>query len=100
MAESILPKIPPEKIYTIEDFTMQVNNEYVVSDSYMVSHLKYTRNNQTEEYSYKHYVYTIGEIKRLLNAFGLNIIALYNSVDKTPYELGDAQVYLVAEKIS
>ncbi|MEP7143124.1 MAG: class I SAM-dependent methyltransferase [Ferruginibacter sp.] len=99
VAESILPKIPAEKTYTIEDFTMQVNNEYFVNGSYMVSRLKYTRNDQTEVHSFKHYVYTMGEIKRLLRLFGLNIIALYNSVDKTPYELGDAQVYLVAEKI-
>jgi cyclopropane fatty-acyl-phospholipid synthase-like methyltransferase len=99
MAESILPGIPPEKTYTIEDFTMQVNNTYFVIDSCMVSRLKYTRNNHIEEHSFKHYVYTIGEIKRLLKLFGLNMVALYNAVDKTPYELGDAQVYLVAEKI-
>ncbi|MEJ7679830.1 MAG: class I SAM-dependent methyltransferase [Segetibacter sp.] len=45
VAESILPKIPPEKTYTLEGLTMQVNNEYVVNDSYMVSHLTYTKNN-------------------------------------------------------
>jgi cyclopropane fatty-acyl-phospholipid synthase-like methyltransferase len=100
LAESILPRIPPEKIYTIDDFTMQVNNTYFVNDSFMVSRLKYTRNDHTETHSFKHYVYTVGEIKRLLKSFGLDIIALYNSVDKTPYELGDAQVYLVGEKIT
>lgn len=100
VAESILPRIPPEKTYTIEDFTMQVNNTYFVEDSYMVSRLTYTRNNQTEEYSFKHYVYTMGEIKRLLKLFGLNVTAMYNAVDKTPYALGDVQVYLVAEKIT
>jgi cyclopropane fatty-acyl-phospholipid synthase-like methyltransferase len=99
MAESILPKIPPEKTYTLEGLTMQVNNIYFVNDSYMVSLLKYTKNHHIEEHSFKHYVYTIGEIKRLLKLFGLHILAMYNAVDKTPYELGDAQVYLVAEKI-
>jgi hypothetical protein len=71
----------------------------MVDDSYMVSHLMYTKNNLNEEHSYKHYVYTIGEIRRLLELFGLKIISLYDSVDKTPYKLGSAQVYLVAEKM-
>ncbi|MEP7109588.1 MAG: class I SAM-dependent methyltransferase, partial [Ferruginibacter sp.] len=100
VAESILPGIPKEKIYTIDDFTMQVNNAYFVTGSYMISRLKYTRNNHTEEHSYKHYVYTMGEIQRLLELFGLNIFAMYNAVEKTPYELGDPQVFLVAEKIT
>lgn len=98
VAESILPKIPPEKTYTLEGLTMQVSNEYIINESYMVSHLKYTKNNHSEEHSFKHYVYTIGEIKRLLGLFGLEILAMSNSVDKTLYQLGDAQVYLVAEK--
>ncbi len=99
VAESILTKIPLEKTYTLEGLTMQVNNEYVVNDSYMISHLKYTKNNHIEEHSFKHYVYTIGEIKRLLGLFGLKVLALYNAIDKTVYQLGDSQVYLVAEKI-
>ena len=99
VAESILPKIPGEKTYTLGDLSMQVNNEYVVSDSYMVSHLKYTKNKHSETHSFKHYVYTIGEIKRLLGLFDLSILAMYNAVDKTAYKLGDQQVYLVAEKI-
>jgi cyclopropane fatty-acyl-phospholipid synthase-like methyltransferase len=100
VAESILPKIPPEKTYVLEGLTMQVNNVYFVNGSYMVSHLKYLKDSHTEEHSFKHYVYTIGEIKRLLALFGLNIVAMYNGVDKTPYNLGDPQVYLVAEKTS
>jgi len=100
VAESILPRIPPEKTYDLEDLTMQVNNEYVVSDSYMISHLKYTKNNHSEVHSFKHYVYSIGEIKRLLGSFGLNILAMCRAVDKTPYALGDKQVYLIAEKQS
>ncbi len=99
VAESILPRIPPEKTYTLEGLTMQVNNEYMVNDSYMVSHLKYTKNNHSEDHSFKHYVYTIGEIKRLLGLFGLNILAMYNVIEKIPYKLGDAQVYIIAEKV-
>jgi len=100
VAESILPKIPLEKTYILGDLSMQINNEYVVNDSYMISHLQYKMNNHSEEHSYKHYVYTIGEIKRLLAVFDLKIINLFSGFDKAIYKLGDPQVYIVCEKIA
>ncbi|HEY4936257.1 MAG TPA: hypothetical protein VII44_06745 [Puia sp.] len=98
IAESIIPKIPLEKTYVLGDLTMQINNEYVVSDSYMISHLMYTKNGHSEQHSFKHYVYTIGELKRLLGSYGLKTIALYNGVEKGTYKFGDQQLFLVAEK--
>ncbi|PSR55359.1 class I SAM-dependent methyltransferase [Adhaeribacter arboris] len=100
VAESILPRIPAEKTYYLDGLTMQVNNEYLVNDSYLVSHLKYTKNQHSEEHRFKHYVYTLGEIKRLLSLFNLHVVALYSTIEKTPYQVGDAQVYLVAEKVT
>jgi SAM-dependent methyltransferase len=99
LAESILPRIPPNKSFIIEDLTMHVENEYVVKDSYLVSHLTYTKTNFAEKHKFKHYVYTMGEIKRLLASAGLQISYMYNSFTKTGYELGDEQVYLIAEKV-
>lgn len=100
LAESILPRIPPNKSFAIEDLTMYVENEYVVSDSYLVSKLKYTKTDFAEEHCFKHYVYTMGEIKRLLNSVSLKILFRYNSINKTPYAVGDEQVYLIAEKVT
>ena len=100
LAESILPKIPLEKTYVLGDLSMHINNEYVVNDSYMISHLQYEMNNRSEQHSYKHYVYTVGEIKRLLAAFDLKITDLFSGFDKALYKLGDQQVYIVCEKIA
>jgi cyclopropane fatty-acyl-phospholipid synthase-like methyltransferase len=98
MAESILPKIPPDKSFVLDDLTMHVENEYALRDSCLISSLKYNKGDFAEEHRFKHYVYTIAEIDRLLKAEGLNILFMYNSVKKTAYKIGDAQVYLVAEK--
>ncbi len=35
---------------------------------------------------------------RWLDNYNLKTIALYSSTDKTKFHLGDAQVYIVAEK--
>jgi cyclopropane fatty-acyl-phospholipid synthase-like methyltransferase len=97
-AESILTHIPPEKTYVLGDLTMQINNEYIVEDSCLVPHLTYTKNGLSESHGFKHYVYTIAEIKRLLVSYDFEIIALHSGFQKEPYALGDPQVYMVCEK--
>ncbi len=67
-------------------------------DSYMISNLLCTKENKTEEHSFKHYVFTLGEVKRLLKLYGLSTIATYSSTSKEEYNLGDQQVYIVAKK--
>lgn len=101
IAESILPNLlnySKKNSYKVENISMKVTNSYNVKDSCMVSHLLYTKERKKEEHSFKHYVYTLGEVKRLLKLFGLNTIATYNSTSKGEYKLGDHQVYIVAEK--
>jgi len=54
---------------------------------------------RTEEHAFKHYVFTLAEVKRLLQAYGLTTIATYSSPSKTEFNLGDQQVYIVAKKV-
>jgi cyclopropane fatty-acyl-phospholipid synthase-like methyltransferase len=101
IAESILPNFlnySKNKSYTVGNITMEVTNIYNVKDSYMISNLLYTKEGKKEEHSIKHYVFTLGEVKRLLKLFGLSIIATYGSTSKVEYNLGDQQVYIIAEK--
>lgn len=101
IAESILPNLlnySKNKSYTIGNITMDVTNIYNVTDSYMISNLLYAKEDKKEEHSFKHYVFTLGEVKRLLKLYGLNTIATFSSTSKAEYNLGDEQVYIVAEK--
>ncbi len=77
---------------------MDITNNYNVEDSYMVSQLLYTKEGKTEEHTFKHFVYTLGEVKRLLKLYNLNTIATYSSTEKEEYKLGDQQIYIVAQK--
>ncbi len=98
VAESILPNFPLTKHYVLGDLTMDIQNAYVVGESYMATELTYTKADRVEKQYFKHYVYTLSEIKRLLARYGLQTIAVFNSTEQLPYQLGDAQIYLVAEK--
>jgi SAM-dependent methyltransferase len=98
IAECILPNFSKHRSFTFDNITMDITNIYNVDDSFMISNLVYTRGNKTEEHSFKHYVFTLGEVKRLLNLYGLKTIANYNSTSKTEFNFGDQQIYIVAEK--
>lgn len=98
VAESILPNFPKTGHYVLGDLTMDIRNSYVVGESYMATELTYTREGRSETHYFKHYIYTLSEIKRLLASYGLQTIAVYNSTEKLDYQLGDQQIYLVAEK--
>ncbi|MDB5239730.1 MAG: Methyltransferase protein [Spirosoma sp.] len=97
-AESILAHFPKTGQYVLGDLTMDVSNTYVVEDSYMATELTYTKGDHKEKHYFKHFVYTISEVRRLLERHGLSIIAIYNSTEKAPYQLGDQQAYVVAQK--
>ena len=101
IAESILPNFlnyAKNKSYTVGNITMDVTNIYNANDGYMISNLLYNKEGKTEEHSFKHYVFTLSEVKRLLASYGLRITATYSSTSKTEYKLGDQQVYIVAKK--
>ncbi|MBD2702006.1 methyltransferase domain-containing protein [Spirosoma sp. BT702] len=98
VAESILVNFPKTNRYVLGDLTMDIHNEYVVGESYMATELTYTKPDRSEVHHFKHYVYTLSEIKRLLARHGLQTIAVYKSIEKLPYQLGDQQMYLVSEK--
>jgi hypothetical protein len=100
IAESILPNFlnySKNKSYNVGNITMEVTNIYNVEDSYMISNLHYTKEDKTEEHSFKHYVFTLGEVKRLLKLCGMSTIATYSSASKEEYKLGDQQIYIVAQ---
>jgi len=98
VAESILPH-PPELVnFTFGDTTMEIDNTYVAEEGYLISRILYNKETNPERYSFKHYIFTLSEIIRLLASANLKTIAVYNSTQKLPYQLGDQQMYLVAEK--
>lgn len=100
VAESILPNFPKTGHYVLDELTMDIRNAYNVEDSCMLTELTYAKRNQTEVHHFKHYVFTLSEIKRLLAKYGLRTTNVYKSTEKQLYQFGDQQLYLVAEKSS
>jgi cyclopropane fatty-acyl-phospholipid synthase-like methyltransferase len=98
IAESFLAKFVKEKTYELDGMTMQINNDYDEWNSCLHTTLTYTKSNAQEIHRFKHHVYTIAELIRLLKKYHFQTIALYSSTDKAAFKLGDAQLYLVSQK--
>ncbi|GAB4031688.1 SAM-dependent methyltransferase [Spirosoma gilvum] len=98
LAESILPNFPKTKHYVLGDLVMDIRNEYNIDESCLNTELVYTKAGQVETHYFKHYVYTLAELKRFLASMGLKTIGVYSSTESIAYQMGDPQVYLVAEK--
>ena len=99
IAESILPNFAANKLFTVGDISMDIQNTYNAENSYMVSKITYIKNGLSEQHAFKHYVFILGEVKRLLAMYGLRVVASYNSPEGLAYTLGDPQIYIVAEKV-
>ena len=98
IAESILPNFAGNKLFTVGDISMAVQNTYNSKDGYMASELTYTKNGVSEQHAFKHYVFTLNEVTRLLAQYALQVVGTYNSPEGITYKLGDPQIYIVAEK--
>jgi SAM-dependent methyltransferase len=97
-AESILPNLQTEGTYKTKDITLRLKNVYHPERSFLETHYEFIRGRRIQKLVSEHFVYTLAEIKRLLENAGLQTIAVYSSTAKKPYILGSPQLYLVAKK--
>jgi len=75
-----------------------VRNEYLAAESCLHSTLDFTTGGTTETRETWQWVFTVGEIRRMLAAAGLTTRAMYSTASREPYVLGSPQLYLVCQK--
>jgi SAM-dependent methyltransferase len=97
-AESILPTLKEREWYQIEDILFAIENRYLADVSCLETKGTFVQNAKIETRAWWHWVYTVGEIRRMLEESGLAVTNLYNSLDQQPFKLGDQRLIVVAEK--
>lgn len=97
-AESILPKFEERTWYQIADILMTVEHRYQAEESCVDTDYTFVLDGKSETRSAKHWVYTTGEIRRMLERAGFVVLNLYGSVDCQPYKLGARDLVLVAQR--
>lgn len=99
LAESIFPNWMNDDFFEINEFTMEVRNTYDSYESKMLIEATFsTPEGQREKKNFQHYIYTLKEIRQMLEKEGLEITDMYGGTDGRTFALGDEQIYIVARK--
>jgi SAM-dependent methyltransferase len=97
-AESILPKLEERMWYQIQDILMTIEHRYLAEESCVDSEYTFVRDGKTETRQTKHWVYTVAEIRRMLERAGFAVREMFGSVKGTPYTLGSNDLLIVAQR--
>ncbi len=97
-AESILPALQPRGWYQIGDIVMLSERRYVVEESRVDIDYTFIRGSVIETRPSASYVYTVAELRRMLQGAGFEAVAMFSSTASEPYKLGSPRLILVGRK--
>jgi len=97
-AESILPNLEERSSYQIQDILMTAEHLYHVEESCVDTEYTFVRDGRSETQSAKHWVYTVGEIRRMLERAGFATQEMYGSLDCQPFALRSNDLFVVAQR--
>lgn len=82
----------------VDDITFIQENRYLAAESCMETQYTVVRGAETFSQAGLHWVYTVRELRTLLDGAGLAVRGLYRSLDGEPFVVGSAYLVVVAEK--
>ncbi len=97
-AESVLAKFEAETSHQIEDIKVTIKEQYLAEESCIDSEYIFECDGKVESGKAKHWIYTVAEIRRMLERAGFVINDVLGSLDRKPYELGSTELFVVAQR--
>jgi len=97
-AESIIAKFEAESSHQIEDIHCTIKEQYLAEESCIDTEYIFEQNGKVESQKAKHWIYTAGEIRRMLERAGFEVLNLCGSLKCEPYTLGSDELFVIAER--
>jgi SAM-dependent methyltransferase len=97
-AESMIPKFEAETSHQIEDILMTIKEQYLAEESCIDTEYVFERNGEVESRKAKHWIYTVAEIRRMVERAGFKVLNLYGSLKLDPYVLGADELFVIAQR--
>lgn len=97
-AEVLIPNLQETRSFCVGDITMTVHNTYHPESSCLETTYLFEYNEEQEERKSLHWVFTTGEINRMLGKNFFRLVSLHGSTDGEPFRLGAQRLLLVAER--
>ena len=98
-AESIITKFEAEASHQIEDILLTIKEQYLAEESCIDTEYVFERNGEVESRKAKHWIYTVAEIRRMLERAGFEVLNVYGSLKFEPYMLGSDELLVIAQKV-
>ncbi len=99
-AESLLPRFKEREWAPVDDILFLEENRYHLEESCVETIYTFVRKGETTIRSGVQWIYTLRELRGLLEQEGLRVEAMYQGVDRAPMALGAPYMILSAEKAS
>ena len=96
-AESVLPDFEEQSSHDMGDLALTIKERYLAAESCIDSEYIFERDGQTESRLAREWIYTVAEIRRMLERAGLSVLDLYGSLKCKPYKLGSRELFIVSE---
>jgi ubiquinone/menaquinone biosynthesis C-methylase UbiE len=96
-AESVLPDFEEQSCHEMGDIVMTIKERYVAEKSCVDSEYIFERNGETDSRKAKHWIYTVAEIRRMLERAGFEVLNCFGSLKGEPYKLGSRELFVVSE---
>src|SRR6266550_978979 len=98
-AESVLHKFEPLAVHQIDDISITIKERYLAEESCIDTEYIFEQNGKVESGYAKHWIYTVAEIRRMLERAGFEIMNLYGSLKCEPYKLAADELFVIAQRI-
>ena len=96
-AESVLPDFEEQSCHEMGDIVMTIKERYVAEESCVDSEYIFERNGETDSRKAKHWIYTVAEIRRLLERAGFKVLDCFGSLKGEAFKLGSRELFVVSE---
>jgi SAM-dependent methyltransferase len=97
-AETLIPQLPPRRWHRLGDIIVLSEARYVADVSRVDIDYTFIRGTDIDTRPTASYVFTAGEIRRMLETSGFSNIAMYGGIASEPLVLGSKYLVVVAEK--
>jgi SAM-dependent methyltransferase len=97
-AESIITKFEAEASHQIEDILCTIKEQYLAEESCVDTEYVFERNGEVESRKAKHWIYTVAEIRRMLERSGFKVLNMYGSLKLDPYMLGSDELFVIGQR--
>ncbi|HYX29793.1 MAG TPA: methyltransferase domain-containing protein [Pyrinomonadaceae bacterium] len=96
-AESVIPDFEEQSCHEMGDLSITIKERYIAEESCIDSEYIFERDGKRESRLAREWIYTVAELRRMLNRSGFEVLNLYGSLKGEPYKLRSRELLIVSE---